>query len=188
MRGATAPHCRVREVRQKCVEPSGPGHAIRVEKRDKRRVRRREAGIPGRAGPAIFRPPQDARSRFGRDPRYRGRIGGAVIDHDHPWHPRQSGQTADQLGLPVADRDHHRDIPGSTGTFQHSQVLRGMCDSGIEQATCQRAGLRAIRYRRSGPPAGYVTGAGRREPEHPDGETARQHRSARRHARAWIRA
>ena len=181
-------HCRVREVRQKCVEPSLPGHAVRINKRDKRRVRRGEARVPGRGGSATFRPPHDARSRFGRHPRYRRRIGGTVIDHDHPWHPSQPGQTADQLGLPIADRDHHRDIPGSAGTFQRSQVLRGMSESRIEQATCQRAGLSAIRYRRSGPPAGHVTGAGRREPEHPDGGTTRQHRSARQQARVRVRA
>ena len=164
-------------MRQQCVEPAEARNAVRVEERDQRRVRRGQAGVPGRRGPAVHGAAQHARARVGRDPRYRGRIARGVVDHDHSWHLDQAGQAASQLGLPVADRYYHRDVAGTAGAGLDLRAQHGMSDSGVEQAAGQRAGSGVVRNRRTGPPAGYVPGAGRRQAQHPHRGTADQHRS-----------
>jgi hypothetical protein len=52
------PHRGVSEMRQQRIQPAGAGHAVRVEERHQRRIRRRQAGVPGRRGPAVDRPLQ----------------------------------------------------------------------------------------------------------------------------------
>jgi hypothetical protein len=120
---------------------------------------------------------QHARARVGRDPRDRGRIARGVVDHDHSRHLGQAGEAAGQLGLPVADRDYHRDVARTPGAGLELRARHGMSDPGVEQAAGQRAGSGVVRHRRPGPPAGYVPGAGRCQVQHPDRGPADQHGS-----------
>ena len=52
-----------------------------------------------------------------------------------------------------------------------------MGDTGVKQTAGQRSGPGAVRHRRPGPPASYLTSAGRGKPQHPDRGTADQYRS-----------
>ena len=165
-------HRGIGEVRQQSVQPAGFWHAVGVEERHQRRLRRRQAGVPGRCGPAVHRARYHLRPGRGRRAPDRGRVAGAVVHHDHPLHVTQPGQAAGQFGVPVADRDDHRHLrPARRVRLQH-----GMRDPGVEQPARQRAGLRVARHRRALPPAGHVPRPGRAEPQHPGGVTARDHR------------
>ncbi len=170
------------EVRQQRVQPAGAGHAVRVEERHQRRLRRRQAGVPGRRGPAVDGPPHHAGPGRGRHAPDRVRVAGAVVHHDHPRATHQPGQAPGQLGVPVADRDDHRHL----WLVRRAPLQQRMGDPGVQQAASQRAGLRITGHRRTRPPAGHMPGPGRTEPQHPDGVTARDHRPAGQRARPRI--
>ena len=147
--GRDRAHRGVGEVRQQGVHPAGTGHAVRVEERHERRVRRRQAGVPGRRGPAVDRPPQYPGRGRGRGVLGRGRVAGAVVHHDDPSRPGQPGEAAGQFGGPVADRDDHRHLVRSWSAGRTGAVKRGIRDPGVEQAAGQHAGLRVVRHRRT---------------------------------------
>jgi hypothetical protein len=178
-------HRGVGEVRQQRVQPAGPGHAVRVEKRHQRRVRRRQAAVPGCRRAAVHRPPQYAGPGLLGDGLDGRGITGAVVHHDHPRRPRQPraartrsgqpGQAAGQFGVAVTDRDDHRHLRLAR---RREIVQHRMGDPGVEEAPGQRAGLGVARYGRARPPAGHVPGPGRAQPEHPGGITTGDDRPA----------
>ena len=176
-------HRRVSEVRQQRVQPAGAGHAVRVEKGHQRRIRRGQAGIPGRRRPAVHRPPQHAGPGRGCGAADRGRVAGAVIHHDHPRRVGEAGQAAGQFGLPVADRDDHGHVwlPCWRGAVQP-----GVGDAAVEEAARQRAGLRVIRHRHARPPGGDMPGPRPAQPQYPGGVTARDDHPVRQRARPRI--
>ena len=96
----------------------------------------------------------------------------------------QPGQAPGQLGGPVADRDDYRDLARARPAG--CVIQRGMGDPGVEQPPGQRAGLLAVRDGLSREPALHEPHPGRAEPQHAGGRAAREHRSARQHARAWV--
>jgi hypothetical protein len=163
MRGATAPTAGSAKCGNSASSQPGPG--AQSESRNA------TSGVSAAAKPVFLAAPgppftarRTTRAPTPRDPRYRGWIPGAVIDHDHPRYLCQPGQAAAELGLAVADRDHHSEVPEAP----YAAARYGMRDVGVEQTASQRLGPRVVRYRRPGPPAGHVTGASRGEPQHPD--------------------
>ena len=182
MRGATAPTAGSAKCGSRASSQPATRHAVGVEERHQRRICRRQAGVPGRRGPAVGRPPDHAGPGRSRGAADRSRVAGAVVHHDHPPRITQPGQAPGQFGVPVADRDDHRHLR----PFRRDAIHHGMRDPGVEQAASQRASLRVPRHRRARPPAGHVPGPGRAEPQHPDGITARDHRPVRQHARSRI--
>ena len=167
-------HRGIGEVRQQRVQPAWSGHAVRVEERHQRRLGRRQAGVPGRRGPAVDRPPHHAGPGRGRHALDRGRVPRAVVHHDYWQAARQPGQAPGQFGVPVADRDDYRHLR----ILRRALLQQRMGDPGIEQAAGQRASLEVTGHRCALPPAGHMPRPGRGEPEHPDGVTARDHRPA----------
>ena len=179
-------HRGVGEVRQQPIQPARAGHAVRVEKRHQRCVRRRQAGVPGRRRPAVDRPPQHAGPGRDGGALDRGLVARAVVDHDHARRFGQPGQAAGQLGVPVADRDNHRHLVRAGLGPRLRGVQRGMGDPRVEEAARQRTGLRVVGYRRARPPARDVPGPRCAQPQHPDGVTARDDRPVRQRARPRI--
>ena len=176
-------HRGIGEMRQQRVEPAGAGHAVRVEKGHQRRIGGRQPGVPGRGWPAVHRPPQHAGPGRGRDAADRGRIGRAVVHHDHPRRVGQASQATGQFGGPIADRDDHGHgwLSCWRGIVKHR-----VSDPGVEQAARQRAGLGVIGHRHPRPPGGDMARPRPAQPQHPGGITARDDYPVRQRARPRI--
>ncbi len=84
MRGATAPTAGSAKCGSRPVSQPGCGHAVGVQERDEFRLRRREAGVARGGRAAVDRPVDDGGAAGSRDARDRRRVGGRVVDDDHP--------------------------------------------------------------------------------------------------------